>query len=60
MKKETLKNGLHTTYHENGQKMSEGNWKDGKRDGKYTAWHENGQIKSEKNYKDGECISGDC
>ena len=60
MKKEIPKNGLHTTYHENGQKKSEGNYKDDKHDGKWTWWHENGQIEAERNYKDGKCISGDC
>ena len=37
----------------NGQKKSEGKFKDGKLDGKWTSWYENGQIKSEENYKDG-------
>ncbi len=60
MKKETAKNGFHTEYFENGQKMSEENYKDGKLDGKSIEWYENGQIKSEKYYKDGVCISGDC
>ena len=53
MKTETPKNGLHTDYHDNGQKKSEGNVKDGKKDGKWTEWEENGQINSVANYKDG-------
>ena len=60
MEKETLKNGLHTEYFENGQLEIEENYKDGKEDGTVTWWYENGQIKSEGNYKDGECISGNC
>ena len=39
--------------YENGQKQSEGNWKDGKQDGPITFWHENGQKWSEGNYKNG-------
>ena len=40
-----------TDYYENGQKESEGNYKDGKAYGKWTWWHKNGQIGSEGNYK---------
>ena len=39
--------------YENGQKKSEGNYKDGKPDGLRVWWHENGQKKSEVKYKDG-------
>jgi len=60
MKNETPKNGPRTEYHKNGQKLTEENYKDGKKDGKWTEWDENGQIKSEATYKDGECVSGDC
>ena len=45
--------GLHTWWHENGQKMGEGTAKDGKPDGLYMLWHENGQKKQESTYKDG-------
>ena len=38
------------TY-ENGQKWSEGNFKDGKVDGSFTFWYENGKKSSEKHYK---------
>ena len=38
--------------YENGQKKSEGNFKDGKKDGKRTSWNENGQIEVEENFKD--------
>ena len=37
----------------NGQKLSEGNVKDGKHHGLWTQWHENGQKQREANYKDG-------
>ena len=40
-------------FHENGQKMSEGNYKDGKGDGLWVHWHENGQKRSESNLKGG-------
>ena len=39
--------------HENGQKWSEGNFKDGKPDGLSVEWFENGQKWSEGNYKNG-------
>lgn len=50
---ENIKNGLHTTYHENGQKKSEEKYKDGKEDGKVTRWYENGQIKNEGYFREG-------
>ena len=40
-------------FHYNGQKKSEGNYKDGKRDGPVVVWHENGQKHVEAGYKDG-------
>ena len=45
------KNGIHTEFHENGKKKSDGTYKDGKSDGLYTEWYENGKKKSEGNYK---------
>jgi len=47
MTTETLKNGLHTTYHDNGQLDTEANFKGGKKDGKQTWWDENEQKKIE-------------
>ena len=41
------------TLHENGEKMYEGNYKDGKPDGLSVSWHENGQKWSEGNWKNG-------
>ena len=46
-------NGLWTTLYENGNKKSEGKYKDGKQDGPWTYWYENEQKKSEGTYKDG-------
>ena len=39
--------------HENGQKLKEGGYKDGKHEGLWTRWHENGKKESETNYKKG-------
>ena len=36
--------GKWTSWHENGQKSWEGNFKDGHLDGKYTSWYEDGQM----------------
>ena len=49
-------NGLWTTLYENGNKKSEGKYKDGKQDGPWTYWYENEQKKSEGTYKDGEKV----
>jgi len=40
-------------WYENGQKESEGNYKDGKKDGFWIYWYENGQKDLEGNYKNG-------
>ena len=45
--------GNNLCKYENGQKKSEGKFKDGKKEGKWTEWYGNGQIWSEGNYKDG-------
>ena len=53
----TIKNGqqdgLWTSWHENGQKESEGTLKDGEIDGVVTRWYENGQKAGEMTFKDG-------
>ena len=50
--------GLRTEWYENGQKKSEGNYKDGwNRDGLWTWWDENGQKIMERMNKDGKEIS---
>ena len=45
--------GLAITWHENGQKQSEGSYKNGKSDGLATYWYEHGQKEQEANWKDG-------
>ena len=44
---------LWVTWHENGQKWEQGNYRKEKKEGLWTKWDENGQITSQKNYKDG-------
>ena len=50
---ETPYSGKVYALHPNGEKMGEGNYKDGKMDGLVVVWHENGQKSSEVNWKDG-------
>ena len=50
---EQITDGINTQYYENGQKESEGNYKDGKKEGLHTTWYENGQKEAEYNFKDG-------
>ena len=51
----------HIEYWSNGQKLTEGTSKDGKKDGKWTGWYENGQKETEATFKDyGELISEQC
>ena len=49
------RDGLNTTWYENGQKRTEITYKDGKEDGLSTWWYqyENGQKRWEGTYKDG-------
>lgn len=44
------------TFFENGQKESEANYQDGKKDGLSTKWYENGKKFREANYKNGKKI----
>ena len=55
--KEEKEVGQYLLWHENGQKKSEENYKNGKEEGLYTAWYENGQKRCEINYKMGKLIS---
>ena len=48
--KDGKKDGLFTSWYENGQKRSEANFKDGELDGLATGWYENGIIKEESNW----------
>ena len=50
-------NGIVCYYHKNGQKVGEGNYKDGKLDGLYTSWYENGQKREESNWRDDKLMS---
>ncbi|HIB84348.1 MAG TPA: hypothetical protein EYO59_07050 [Chromatiaceae bacterium] len=45
--------GLATEWHANGQKESEGNYRNGKPEGIHTSWYENGQKSGEAIWKDG-------
>ena len=47
------RNGFEITYHENGQKSTEGLFKNSNKEGVWTDWHDNGQKRSEGTYKDG-------
>ena len=51
--KEIWNERIQTSWYENGQKKSEGTYKDGKEDGLQTDWYRNGEKKSEGTYKDG-------
>ena len=50
---ETPYSGKFFSSHDNGQRKSEGNYKDGKIDGMFTTWHKNGQKKYERNWSNG-------
>ncbi|SNW62100.1 MORN-repeat protein, partial [Orpheovirus IHUMI-LCC2] len=52
------KEGAHTTWHENGNKYIEMNFKDGKFHGPWTSWHKNGQVLDSKYYVDN-CLHGE-
>ena len=45
--------GKSFVLNENGQKVQEWSYKNGKRDGPFVAWHENGQKQTEANWKNG-------
>ena len=45
--------GLYSVWYSNGQKLCEGNFKNGMQDGLWTFWNANGQKKSLSNWKDG-------
>ena len=46
--------GKYIEWYDNGNKMDEGEYKDGKKEGKWIEWHEDGTKKEEGEYKDGE------
>lgn len=45
--------GKIVTWHMNGRKATEGEWKDGKEDGRWRTWHSNGEKESAVEYKAG-------
>lgn len=51
--------GTWTTYHVNGQKAHEANYKNGKRDGASTSFHDNGRKSFEQHYVNGVCSGPD-
>ena len=51
------KNGLHTEYYDNGQKLKEVNYKNGEENGKCTLWYENGQKGAIKIYENNKLLS---
>ena len=56
--KDGKKDGLVTSWLENGQKSMEGHWKEDKWHGLWVVWHENGQKWFEEIYKDGKMVEG--
>lgn len=51
--------GFAILYDENGQKMEEGNYQNGKLEGLYTFWYENGQKESKVNFQNDKLISAE-
>ena len=45
--------GKSSSFHKNGEKREERNYKDGNANGLLTNWHKNGQKRQQINYKDG-------
>jgi hypothetical protein len=54
--KDGKKNGVCTTWHENGEKAEEQNYKDGQLDGPSIFWDENGTQKARNTFKDGKLV----
>ena len=50
---EVIQNGLKTFYHSNGEKESEGKYKDNKQEGKWTFWNQDGKQIAQGLFKDG-------
>ena len=51
-------NGIMVLYYNSGQKKTESNYQNGKRNGVETNWYKNGARKSESNYNNGQ-LDGD-
>ena len=56
--KDGKREGLWTSFYENGQLWWKGPYKDGKLNGPYVWYYDNGQLWSEETYKDGEIEDG--
>jgi antitoxin component YwqK of YwqJK toxin-antitoxin module len=48
-----VKDGPYVLYRDDGSKMIQGEYHDGKQTGEWTMWYDNGQKKSVDHYKDG-------
>ena len=51
---EALRNGVWTSWYENGNKNSQQKYVNGKEDGKYRVWHSNGKLFIKGKYKMGQ------
>jgi len=48
-----VKDGPYVLFRDDGSKMMQGEYHDGKQNGEWTMWYDNGQTKSVDHYKDG-------
>src|SRR5215470_1155966 len=48
-----VKDGPYVLFRDDGSKMLQGDYHDGKQSGEWTMWYDNGQMKSVDHYKDG-------
>jgi antitoxin component YwqK of YwqJK toxin-antitoxin module len=48
-----VKEGPFVVYHDDGSKMIQGEYHDGKQNGEWTQWYDNGQMSAVDHYKDG-------
>lgn len=51
------KHGAYVLWYENGQKMLEGQWRDGVPHGQVTVWDHEGRVKARAEYSNGILIS---
>ena len=56
--KDGLLNGRSVSYHENGQKSSDGNFYNDQLHGEVMAWDANGNLEYNRIYNKGNCLSG--
>ena len=50
--------GLWVTWHQNGQKFVQSNYRNGKQNGLESGWHKNGQKSQESSWKEGKVVEG--